>query len=346
MTTMMMTMSTMTHRALNGRSDESQWKRIKLQNEAERTKIDSDSAMAATGVESSSTPVNIVVLWLLCAMSLPHPLLLASFQLLTSLFIPDSLANDRNRRRILTQHDFRRLAPRRAAVRCGDLILIRTPGRLYRYARIVADQAYDHVAVVMRNGMFLHIGPPLIRLLPVELILEPKRTPILLRPRLSADQTERFVTELSALIGAAYDTRRVYAFILRLAMKRATGVVVPLSRRADDTGGGSSAHICTDAIVGALSLVSIDFADALAVESAHRRLDGAHFTSFSISDVIALHHRHNTMLQAVPLPDVHADDTADETAAPTIASAVRLALTDAANAIAQSVERRRVRSRL
>ena len=192
----------------------------------------------------------------------------------------------------------------------------------------------------MRNGMFLHVGPPIIRLLPVELILEPKRAPILIRPALTAEQTDRFVSELSALVGCAYDTRRVYAFIVRLAVKRACGVVVPFARRSDDA---ANAHICTDAIVGALSLVSIDFADAIAVESAHRRLDGALFTSFSIADVLALHRRHDALLQAVTLPHVDTDDAADESAAPTMSAAVKLALNDAANAIASSVERRRSR---
>ena len=103
-------------------------------------------------------------------------------------------------------------------------------------------------AIVYPNGMFLHIGPPTIRLLPVELLLEPKRQPMVraftwllglpacfllvcsthsrfavscfdqvFRPKLTADERDRLLDSLQSLIGHKYNTIRVYSFIGRQA---------------------------------------------------------------------------------------------------------------------------------
>lgn len=70
------------------------------------------------------------------------------------------------------------LVARVRAVHPGDLILVRTPGRFYSFFRSLASHDCDHIAVVMPNQVFLHVGPPSIRLLPLQLLLTHTRQPI------------------------------------------------------------------------------------------------------------------------------------------------------------------------
>lgn len=69
--------------------------------------------------------------------------------------------------------------------------------------------------IVMEDGKFLHVGPPTIRLLPVELLLEDKRSPKVFRPNLSLQEREQLIKSLQTLIGHKYDTVRVYSFVFR-----------------------------------------------------------------------------------------------------------------------------------
>ena len=59
-------------------------------------------------------------------------------------------------------------------------------------------------AIVMENGMFLHVGPPTIRLLPVELLLTPNRRPLVFRPKLSEDELNQLMRSLKSLLGQGH----------------------------------------------------------------------------------------------------------------------------------------------
>ena len=119
-------------------------------------------------------------------------------------------------------------------------------------------------AIVMENGMFLHVGPPTIRLLPVELLLTPNRRPLVFRPKLSEDELNQLMRSLKSLLGQGhthnsgerrwsqwrwlcrsthsfplspfscsspvpeYDTVRVYSFVARLAAQAYLGKAFPL----------------------------------------------------------------------------------------------------------------------
>lgn len=80
----------------------------------------------------------------------------------------------------------------------------------------------------MENGMFLHVGPPTIRLLPVELLLTPNRRPLVFRPKLSEDELNQLLRSLKSLLGQQYDTVRVYSFVARLAAQAYFGKAFPL----------------------------------------------------------------------------------------------------------------------
>jgi hypothetical protein len=67
----------------------------------------------------------------------------------------------------------------------------------------------------MPGNQFLHIGPPMIRLMPVELLLDPKRDPLVYRPRLADVERENLIESLRTLVGQQYNTIRVYSFVAR-----------------------------------------------------------------------------------------------------------------------------------
>ena len=69
-------------------------------------------------------------------------------------------------------------------VKVGDIILTRTPGAFMSIARDMANNPFDHAVVVVENNMVVHVSPPQVRLLPLHIILEEKRSPLLLRPML------------------------------------------------------------------------------------------------------------------------------------------------------------------
>ncbi|MES1915090.1 MAG: hypothetical protein MHM6MM_007085 [Cercozoa sp. M6MM] len=108
----------------------------------------------------------------------------------------------------------------------GDLILVQTPGRLYRLARRLVRTKFDHVAVVVNEHSCLHIGPARTRLLPVALFVDPKRKPHVLRPQLSDTQRQHFVEACRQLEGQPYDTLRLWSVVARLTL-RTLGVRPP-----------------------------------------------------------------------------------------------------------------------
>ena len=133
---------------------------------------------------------------------------------------------------------FELVAPRAAMLQPGDLIVVRTPGTFYHLFRRAAKHSVDHLAIVVENGMFLHVGPPTIRLLPVELLLTPNRRPLVFRPKLSEEELNQLLRSLKSLIGQQYDTVRVYSFVARLAAHAWFGKVFPLSLPKSLAAGG------------------------------------------------------------------------------------------------------------
>jgi len=75
----------------------------------------------------------------------------------------------------------------------------------------------------MDSQQFLHVGPPRIRLLPVPLLLSDARSPLIVRPQLTAPQRKHFLVELSGMVGAPYDVARVYQFAFALALCKVGG---------------------------------------------------------------------------------------------------------------------------
>lgn len=118
------------------------------------------------------------------------------------------------------------------------------------------------IGVVLDATTFLHIGPPQIRILPIYILLEPERDPLVLRPRaLSEESKQQFLNELRQLEGLPYSSLRVYRYLSSLALSRFSGVVRPLSMQ--HIGDQSENYICTDSILLRLAKYSPDIMSAV-----------------------------------------------------------------------------------
>lgn len=147
-----------------------------------------------------------------------------------------------------------------------------------------------HAQVVIMHdaSLALHIGPPVVRLLPTAVLLDPKREPMvrdarsvsgswltaaplqLLRPRLPAERVRAFVDDLGSLIGSPYDTVRFVGaragpsspilsadrgrsmVALVLALVRPVGAPQSLLPRPSPAPHGTT--ICTDAVLCVFAL--------------------------------------------------------------------------------------------
>lgn len=190
-------------------------------------------------------------------------------------------------------------------LRAGDIILTCTPGAFYSAARSSAGSLYDHVVVVAQNGMTIHVGPPTVRLLRVERILDPKRSPLVLRPRLNRKQRKRFVALMKGYIGRRYDTTAAYAALLRLGIERVTGYAQGQRLGVVRVEGQNlipDRVICTDTTMSALCAVSKAFRST--VSRCEPQLDCVRFQggSASLEDFLRLHRFRPDLLVRIPLP--------------------------------------------
>jgi hypothetical protein len=70
----------------------------------------------------------------------------------------------------------------------------------------IINSIHTKKTVVLENGYFLHVGPPVIRLLPVTTLLNQKRRPIVYRPSMSDTERRTFLLSLKELVGRPYAT--------------------------------------------------------------------------------------------------------------------------------------------
>ncbi|SPQ96454.1 unnamed protein product (mitochondrion) [Plasmodiophora brassicae] len=173
----------------------------------------------------------------------------------------------------------RRAAACVAALQPGDLILVSTPGAFYSFFRSVTRQPYDHIAGVVTADTALHIGPYKARLLPIARFLTPSRHPLVLRPTLSNEERQNFVSALEGMIGQDYNLVQVFDLIVRLTMQRHFGIHMP----AVPQPAGNSASFGELAGTGS---------DANALGAA------------SISDFVDFYRQHPDLLQRVELPSL------------------------------------------
>ena len=74
------------------------------------------------------------------------------------------------------------------SVKPGDLILVKTPNRMYEAMRRIYATPYDHVVVVVDEVRCLHISFPIAKLVPTYMFTDLKREPLVLRPNLTEEK--------------------------------------------------------------------------------------------------------------------------------------------------------------
>ncbi|KAG7398310.1 hypothetical protein PHYBOEH_011305 [Phytophthora boehmeriae] len=184
-------------------------------------------------------------------------------------------------------------AAREAAklVKPGDLIFITTSGLVYSVGRYLAENAYDHVVVVLDEKTVLHVGMPTVKLMPLERLLLPQRQPVVLRASIEGEELQLFLRCARQLLGCKYDVARAYQLMLRLVLKRALGSS-PLPKLPLDVK--SNSWICSDSIM-LLSGIS---------KSSGQGTAGRH-TSASMTDFERIQRVQPGILSRVPLPVVN-----------------------------------------
>ena len=200
-----------------------------------------------------------------------------------------------------------------------DLILVRTPGHMYSILRQLANQQFDHLAIVMNDKHVLHISPPTIRLLHISTLIQPNRSPIVLRPKLSESEKQTLLESLNTLIGQQYDTISVIKFVSKLilnkyishsshpidytSIKRVSNDM-STNRMLNNTYNTGSSNkrtvrmICTDAIIDRLSKTNPKFAS---IRNSQLSSTSQQSTdSYTLSDVLQLYQRRLVDLVVLP----------------------------------------------
>ena len=193
-------------------------------------------------------------------------------------------------------------------VKVGDIILTRTPGAFMSIARDMANNPFDHAVVVVENNMVVHVSPPQVRLLPLHIILEEKRSPLLLRPMLKNEEMQIFITNVKSAIGKRYNTSRAIALLSRIVLEQQFDIksTKPLSnKKATLLSGGA---ICTDLVLSCLCKASDLFHHTIFESELSKELDYIKQGSASFMDLVRLNRYVPKHLRYYPLKDVQANN--------------------------------------
>lgn len=171
-------------------------------------------------------------------------------------------------------------------VKAGDIVLVRTPGQLLKTARIVTRNSFDHVLVVLKESKVLHVSPPKVRLLSLTKALDPKFSPVVLRPSLTPDELETFLKCANSFVGTPYNFARVIALVSRLTLDAQLGIKFgrPLGRQSL-LGYGA---ICSDVVLMCLCRASATFQKVLADSKIADVLDYTCHGGASLNDLVRL----------------------------------------------------------
>jgi hypothetical protein len=179
------------------------------------------------------------------------------------------------------------------ALEPGDLILVKSRGRVYAAGRRLAGNAYDHVGVVVERGQTVNIDKPRTRLLPVDRLLRAGLEPLVLRPAWhSPEARAEFVRWIETLAGREYDVRRTLRLLASIVLKRFVRVSWPLHR----PDARSPRWICTDAVL--LGLERFGFAQNHEL-LARLPLDWNTLGCGTTNDFLVISERHPELLRRV-----------------------------------------------
>merc|ERR1712228_915566 len=187
-------------------------------------------------------------------------------------------------------------------------ILTQTSSRLYNTLRLLTSESFDHIAVVLNDKLVLHIGPGRIRTLSLIRLLEPKRSPIVLRPILSSKQKTEFLIKCKSLIGDSYDLVRVFDFVLRLILLNWTRIKIPFKKvrvnllkqqLSADCDIRHKQWLCSDAIMNALISIHPKYKKYL-INDLESNLNN--LGSLTIDDFVTMAKQSNDLFKIIKLP--------------------------------------------
>ena len=133
-----------------------------------------------------------------------------------------------------------------STARPGDLLIIKSPGRLIDFGRSLVRSEYDHIAVVNKNLDTVNIVFPKTRIIPLEKIADLSRVPVLLRPVWKGtEETEFFLDHFNSYLDADYNVLKTIKGFLTLILYNWTGVTIKLDKLEES----NPEWICTEAIL-------------------------------------------------------------------------------------------------
>jgi len=136
--------------------------------------------------------------------------------------------------------------------RPGDLLLVRTPGLGFLIGRKVTGNLYDHIAVVLEEGMTLNIVSPRTVIVPITCFTRSIRKPLLIRPNWSSsEQVDLFITKIKERAAGPYNMRKALTGVFTAAAYTWLRIRIPMPKPEDS----AARWICTEAIICALLMV-------------------------------------------------------------------------------------------
>lgn len=173
----------------------------------------------------------------------------------------------------------------------------------------------DHIAVVLNDKFVLHIGPGRVRTLSLVRLLEPKRSPLILRPVLSIEEKSEFLERCWSMIGEKYDLVRIFDFVLRLILLNWTQIKVPFSKVRVDVDDRmvhdepleltqNRQWLCSDAIMHQLVNVQDKYRRFLAEDkdSDRKSVMLNNLGSLTINDFITIAKDGSDLFEIIKLP--------------------------------------------
>ena len=226
---------------------------------------------------------------------------------LISLLSPDSLAFNDDANKRYSIKEFTESQALKPDLLPGDLILIQTPGTVYKSIRKVLDSCYDHMAVLLDKDTVLHISPPIIRKISSNIFLMKKRNPIIIRPNLTTKQREEFVKNVENTLGYKYDYgmlftllgKKLYHEISKNFSSNQDPLVIFQKELAsfDQKFKSQPSHICTDLIFTKLKEISPEINELIRNNQGH--LSYAYLGGYSPDDLLFLSEKNQTLLKAI-----------------------------------------------
>jgi hypothetical protein len=128
----------------------------------------------------------------------------------------------------------------------GDLLLVKTPGVIYRLGRKITKNIYDHIAVVLYNNETLNIVVPETVIRPTSLFSKSNRIPLILRPKwVNVEQKKKFIYEMEKFRNIQYNSKKTIIGVFINMIYSRLGIKIKI-KKLDRT---AKRWICTEAIL-------------------------------------------------------------------------------------------------